>query len=137
MSEKQHEALDESDLHQNVSQANSNEIKQANRTKLLVSSAHRQGSNQKSQHGHQRNGQNHSQDSDAKVDFPVHPLLQRARTQNLAEFQVEEEERSVVGDGGDVVGVASRKTMRIIKLDQLGKRMTVSRISVLLATYRY
>ena len=39
VSEKQDEALDESDLHQNVSQADGDEVKQTDRTKLLTSSA--------------------------------------------------------------------------------------------------
>ena len=53
MSQKQHQALDESDLDQNVSQADSHEIKKTDRTKLLASGAHRQRHNQKSQHRHQ------------------------------------------------------------------------------------
>ena len=84
MSQKQHEALDESDLNQNVSQADSDEIQQTDRTKLPAPGAHRQRHNQKPHHRQERNGENHAQDGHAQINFPVHALLQRAGTQDLS-----------------------------------------------------
>ena len=74
MTQEQDEALDESDLDQNVSQPDRDEVEQAHRTRLLASSAPRQRKNQKHQHGQQRNGQHHPQHGHAQINFPVDAL---------------------------------------------------------------
>src|SRR4029078_705636 len=105
MTQEQDEALDESDLHQNVSQPDGDEVEQSQRTRLLASSPPSQGKNQKQQHSQERDGQDHAKHGHAQVHFPVDPLHQRLRMQDLSKLQSEEEERSVVGHRRHVVRV--------------------------------
>ena len=121
MTQEQDEALDESNLHQNVSQPDRDEVEQAHRPRLLAAGPLRQGEDQKRQHGEQRDGQDHSQNGHAEIIFPVDALPQRFGMQDLSQLQSEEEERSIVGHRRHIVGIARRKVFRVVGLDQLGK----------------
>ena len=121
MAQKQDEALDKSDLHQNVSQPDCDEVKKPNWPRLLASLPLGQGKNQKHQHRQERDGQDHAQNGHTQIIFPVDALHQRFGMQDLPELQGEKEKRSVVGHRRDVVRVTRGKIVRIVRLDQLGE----------------
>src|SRR4051794_37719519 len=75
MAQEKHKALDQRNFHQDEAEAHGDEIKQSDNSSLrnvLATAMQRQRQNQKGQHGHNRDDQQHSQHDNAQVDAPVH-----------------------------------------------------------------
>ena len=82
-----------------------------------------QRDDEKSEDGGQGNEEHHAEDGDSEIYFPVDALLQSLFVQDLTRFECEEEERSVVGDGRDVVWIGLGESPGIVAGDEIGERV--------------
>src|ERR1700686_961958 len=123
MAEKQHEALDECDLNQNVSQTDRNEIKESNGRLAAIPAFQGEGQNQKCQHRDQRNSEHEKKHESSEIYFPIDACMRSFFAQNLPQLKREKEERRIVGYGRGVVRVAASECIRIIARDEIGKRI--------------
>src|SRR5579864_907246 len=123
MSQEQHKALNESNLNEDVAEAYGNEIQQGKRRLPDAATAQSQRQNQKCQYCGQRDDQHKKQNQDAEVDLPIDPMSQACVAENLTSIEREEEERCIVVDRRNVICIPSRKRLRIVTRDQLGKRV--------------
>src|SRR4029077_9692348 len=120
MAQKKYEALNECDLHQDVTQAHGDEVKQRQGALSPASmQSHRQ--QQEGEDDHDRNQEHDAQYDDTEVYLPVDALLQSPVVENLVCLQGKEKEGAAVVDGGDVVGIVASEGGRIISGDQSGK----------------
>ena len=78
MAQEKHEALDQRNFYQDIAKANGDEIQQCYYAGLsriiLMPAMQRQRQDQKRQHRHNGNDQQHSQHHNAQVDAPVHAV---------------------------------------------------------------
>ena len=88
MTQKQHEALNEGDLDQNVSETDGDKIEQWERRLARRPPLQRQRQNQKREHRDHRNDQHQQQDQDAEIYLPVDAVAQSLLAENLAGFSV-------------------------------------------------
>src|ERR1700686_1429620 len=123
MAEKQHEALDECDLNQNVSQTDGHEIKERNGRLTAFPAFQGERQNQKCQHRDQRNSEHEKKHQNSEIYFPIDACMRSFFAENLPQLKREEEERRIVGYGRGVVRVAASKCVRIIARDEIGKRI--------------
>ena len=82
-----------------------------------------QRDDEESEYGGQGNEEHHAEDGDSKIYFPVDALLQALFVQDLTRFECEEEERSVVGDGRDVVRIRLGECPGIVAGYEIGERV--------------
>src|SRR5581483_2840326 len=120
MPEEQNEALNESDLHQDVAEADGGEVEQpsdASWAGLDVSSGRSpvqdKRHDQKREHSDERQHQQKEQHDHADVDAPIHaaPGAAQDAAEHVAGADGEKEKWSVVGDGRDVVRVSREEVL--------------------------
>ena len=81
MPEEKHKALDECDLHQNVTHSYGYEIKQ--RKRRLTASPQREWQDQESHYSQQRNDEHENQNQNSQIYLPVNAIAQPLRAKDL------------------------------------------------------
>src|SRR5262249_14635972 len=117
MPEKQHESLNKSDFHQDVSQTNGHKVQERQHSLSGASSRKPQWKYQESQDSCNGQKQHHSENRDTDVHFPIHTLRHAIR-KHLAQFQCEEKERSIVRNRRHVELITARERKWIVARDE-------------------
>src|SRR6516225_6140361 len=99
MPKEQHEALDECNLDQNVSQADRDEVDQGKRWVTGAAATQHERQNEKYQHGNERDYQHQKKNQHAEIHLPVDSLSQTPLAQNLPGFEREKEKWCVIAHG--------------------------------------
>src|SRR5215472_7284365 len=122
MSKKEHEALDQRDLHGDIAQPHGDEVEQSKQAGLMpaaTAAMERKWEHQEYEYGGHGDHQQHSQHDHAQVDPPVHaaPGSGQDVANDVPCLQREEEERGAVADWSDVVGVVAGELPRIVGIN--------------------
>src|SRR5206468_1180746 len=91
------------------------------RRRPLSPSLQQQGQNQEEQHCDGGNHQNEQQNQHSEIHFPIDPVVQAQILEDPIWLQGEEEKRRVVSHRRDVVAVTTRKAVRVVAGQQVGK----------------
>ena len=86
MAEKQHEALDEGDLYQDVAEADGYEIDQGNGRPATVAAFERERQHQKCDYRNQGNQQHKQKYEDSQIHLPIDAAAQSFLAKNLPRF---------------------------------------------------
>src|SRR5947208_2151893 len=124
MTEEQDEPLDESDLHQDVADADRDKVEEPHGP-MPATTPQEQRNDEEGQYREHGDNQHHSEHSDAEIHLPIDAALKRILAEHLAQLEREEKEGSVVAYRSDVIGIIARESSRVVLRDQLRERIAL------------